>query len=73
METKPSASNFAKQKWVIYVPSPEDAYVGVLAALRALLEVLGPVFPFRMCPAGVVGRDVSGVAIGVDSFEVKSL
>lgn len=56
--------------------SPDDVYVeGMFAAFRALREPLppGPLFPVRICPAGVLGRDVSGVAIGVESFEVKSL
>jgi len=57
--------------------SPDDAWADdVFATLRARLEILppGPPFATRRCPlAGVVGREVSGVAIGVDSFEVRSL
>ena len=59
-----------------YESSPDEAWLeGVLAALRALLEPFppSPLLPVRRWPAGVLGRDVSGVAIGVDSFEVRSL
>ncbi len=48
----------------------------MFATLRARLDTLppGPPFPTSRCPdAGVVGREVSGVGMGVDSVDVRSL
>jgi hypothetical protein len=47
----------------------------MFAALRALREPFppGPPLPVSRWPAGVLGREASGVAIGVDSVEVSSL
>lgn len=55
-----------------FVSSPEDAFAGFATAFRALLD-FGPAFPTRSWLAGVDGRDVSGVGMGVASVESPSL
>lgn len=81
----PSASHFlpflgpaalAPRDLLVDDSSPEEAGAELkFAALRALREPFppGPAFPVSICPAGVLGRELSGVATGVESFEVRSL
>ncbi len=57
-----------------FLSSPDEATIAPEAAFLARLDApLGPIFPPNKWPAGVEGREVSGVGIGVDSVDVPAL